>query len=693
MGKEVRFKFGTSQIKIRRYSSYCYFFLLLTLPLAHTGYAAVFPKEPRDTTIRNCSITPPYIPPTVKNSTEGLARLRQEMRNRNISAYIIPSTDPHLGEYIADREKRRQWMTGFTGSAGEAVVTMTRAALFTDSRYWTQAERQMDCNWELQKSVSPSAMVSWIVEEGNPGDEIGFDPFLWSINEWESYNNLFEGSGRIPRSIAVNLVDVVWGSQRPPLPDNEIYAIPEEFLGNSWQEKVTAIRNQMEVHAQKPSALLLSALEETAWLFNLRGQDIPYNPFFYSYAMLTNHSIRLFVNTSRVTGAVRNYLTANCPGPMCVEILEYETVRDTLTDYVKGDVKVWIGSQYTNYGVYEIIPKDKLLSESYSPIMITKSVKNEKEQKILKDCHIRDAVAVIEYLVWLEKKVPANAVTELSGAHYVDGLRTKQAHAKGPSFETISAGGLNAALAHYSATNETNRQLTVNEMYLVDSGGQYLDGTTDITRTVHWGKPTDFEKEAYTRVLMGNIELSRLVFPPQTSGRVVEAFARHALWEAGLNYGHGTGHGIGNFFAVHEWPVGFQSSNIALTKGMFSSIEPGYYHDGYFGIRIEDIVLVVEADTKHMFGGQKYLTFETVTLVPYDRNLIDVDIMTEAQIRYVDKYYKKIREVMLPELQRQGLQEEYKWLERNTEPLSPGTTVAVSLGVLSASLLVSLFLQ
>ncbi|XP_072285598.1 xaa-Pro aminopeptidase 2 [Pyxicephalus adspersus] len=657
------------------------------------GFAAVFPKQPRDTTIRNCSISPPYIPPTVTNSTEQLNRLRQEMRNHNISVYIIPATDPHLGEYIADRERRRQWMTGFSGSAGDAVVTLKRAALFTDSRYWTQAERQMDCNWELQKSVSLSAIVSWILQEGNSGDEIGFDPFLWSINDWESYNNLFQGSGRILRSIPNNLVDAVWGSQRPPLPDNEIYAIPSDFLGNSWQEKVIKIRNQMEQHSQKPTALLLTALEETAWLFNLRGQDIPYNPFFYSYGMLTKNSISLFVNVSRITNTVRNYLNSNCPGSTCVQIIDYDKVRETLIDYVKGDVKVWIGSLYTNYGVYEIIPKDKLLSEIYSPIMITKSVKNDREQQLLKDCHIRDAVAVIEYLVWLEKNVPTNTVTELSGTHFVDGLRAKQAYSKGPRFETISAGGLNAALAHYSPTNETNRLLTVKEMYLVDSGGQYLDGTTDITRTVHWGNPTAFEKEAYTRVLMGNIELSRLVFPPQTSGRVLEAFARQALWEAGLNYGHGTGHGIGNFFAVHEWPVGFQSNNIALTKGMFSSIEPGYYHDGYFGIRLEDIVLVVEADTKYMYGGQKYLTFETVTLVPYDRKLIDKSIMTDAQIRYVDKYYEKIRRIMLPELQRQGRHEEYKWLEKNTEPLSPGNIVTASLGLLSVSFIISMFLQ
>ncbi|KAM9326274.1 uncharacterized protein PAF06_002460 [Gastrophryne carolinensis] len=656
-----------------------------------SGYSAGFAIEPRDPTIRNCSVTPPFLPTTAKNSTEELARLRQQMRLHNISAYIVPATDPHLGEYIADREKRRQWLSGFTGSAGEAVVTMTRAAVFTDSRYWTQAERQMDCNWELQKTASPSTIVSWILQEIGEGEQVGFDPFLWSINEWESYNGLFQGSGRILLSIPTNLVDVVWGNQRPPLPDNEIYSLPKEFVGNGWQEKVAIIREQMEKHSQKPTALLLSNLEETAWLFNLRGQDIPYNPFFYSYAMLTKTSISLFVNVSRISDAVRNDLSTDCPDFTCVQIEEYDKVRDTVLNYTRGDVRVWIGSLYTNYGVYEIIPKTKLVSESYSPVMMTKAAKNEREQRLLKDCHIRDAVAVIELLVWLEKTVPTNHVTELSSALYVDGKRGKQAHFKGPSFETISASGLNAALAHYSASNETNRLLSLNEMYLVDSGGQYLDGTTDITRTVHWGKPTDFEKEAYTRVLMGNIELSRLVFPPRTSGRVIEAFARHALWEAGLNYGHGTGHGVGNFFSVHEWPVGFQSNNVVMTKGMFTSIEPGYYHDGQFGIRIEDIVLVVEADTKHVFGGEKYLTFETVTLVPYDRNLINIGLMSDVQIQYVNDYYEKIRRVMLPELQRQNLQEEYKWLQRNTEPLSHGTlAVAASLVVLSLSTMVTL---
>ncbi|KAG9478175.1 hypothetical protein GDO78_013271, partial [Eleutherodactylus coqui] len=570
--------------------------LTLILITQH-GFAEDVPK-PRDTTIRNCTASPPYIPPTAKDSTEDLKNLRQHMTANNISAYIIPATDPHLGEYTADREKRIKWLTGFTGSSGTAVVTLTRGAVFTDSRYWTQAERQMDCNWELQKILSAYEIVPWILQELQDGDAIGFDPFLFSIDDWQSFNNLLQDSGKVLSSIPDNLVDAVWGGQRPTLPDNRIYDIPNEFVGSTWQEKVIDIRKQMEQHSQKPTAVLLSALEESAWLFNLRGQDVPNNPFFYSYSLLTNDSIRFFVNVSRITDSVHTYLNTNCPASTCVQILDYEKVRETVTDYVKGEVKVWIGSKYTNYGLYEVIPKGKLVSENYSPVMMTKSVKTEKEQELLKQCHIRDAVAVVEYLVWLEKNVPKDVVTELSGADYVDQLRAKQAHFRGPSFSTISAGGLNAALPHYRPDNQTDRRLSVTEMYLIDSGGQYYDGTTDITRTLHWGTPTHFEKEAYTRVLMGNIELSRLVFPPRTSGRVIESIARTALWEVGLNFGHGTGHGIGNFFAVHEWPVGFQSNNIGFTKGMFTSIEPGYYHDGYFGIRIEDIAVVVEADTE-----------------------------------------------------------------------------------------------
>uniref|UniRef100_A0A8C4LGS9 Xaa-Pro aminopeptidase 2 n=1 Tax=Equus asinus asinus TaxID=83772 RepID=A0A8C4LGS9_EQUAS len=550
--------------------------------------------------VRNCSTSPPYIPVTAVNTTERLTALRQQIQMLNLSAYIIPDTDAHMSEYIGDHDKRRAWITGFTGSAGTAVVTMGKAALWTDSRYWTQAERQMDCNWELHREDS-----------------------------WESYNADLQASDRQLVSIADNLVDLVWGSERPAVPSQPIYALQEAFIGSTWQDKVSGIRSQMQQRREAPTAVLLSALDETAWLFNLRSSDIPYNPFFYSYTLFTDSFIRLFVNKSRLSSETLQYLNADCTLHMCVQLEDYSQVRDSIKAYASGDVRIWIGTSYTTYGIYELIPKEKLVEDTYSPVMVTKAVKNSKEQALLRASHVRDAVAVIRYLVWLEKNVPSGAVDEFSGAELLDKFRGEEEFSSGPSFETISASGLNAALAHYSPTKELHRKLSSDEMYLVDSGGQYWDGTTDITRTVHWGTPSAFQKEAYTRVLIGNIDLSRLVFPAATSGRMVEAFARKALWDVGLNYYHGTGHGIGNFLCVHEWPVGFQSSNIAMAKGMFTSIEPGYYQDGEFGVRIEDIALVVEAETKY---PGTYLAFEVVSLVPYDRNLIDVSLLSPEQV-------------------------------------------------------------
>ncbi|XP_061033705.1 xaa-Pro aminopeptidase 2 isoform X3 [Eubalaena glacialis] len=556
---------------------------------------------------------------------------------------------------------------------------MGKAALWTDSRYWTQAERQMDCIWELHKEVGTTPVVTWLLTEIPVGGRVGFDPFLFSINSWESYNVALRDSDRELVSITVNLVDLLWGSERPPVPSEPIYALQEAFTGSSWQEKVSGIRSQMRKHREAPTAVLLSALDETAWLFNLRSSDIPYNPFFYSYTLLTDSSIRLFANKSRFSSETLQYLNSGCTGSMCVQLEDYGQVRDSVQAYTSGVVKIWIGTSYTSYGLYEVIPKEKLIADTYSPVMVTKAVKNSKEQTLLRASHVRDAVAVIRYLVWLEENVPKGTVDEFSGAELLEKFRGEEEFFSGSSFETISASGLNAALAHYSPTKELHRKLSSDEMYLLDSGGQYWDGTTDITRTVHWGTPSAFQKEAYTRVLIGNIDLSRLVFPAATSGRMVEAFARRALWDVGLNYGHGTGHGIGNFLCVHEWPVGFQSGNIAMAKGMFTSIEPGYYQDGEFGIRLEDVALVVEAKTKY---PGTYLTFEVVSLVPYDRNLIDVSLLSPEQLQYLNRYYQTIRETVGPELQRRQLPEEFSWLQRHTEPLAARAAPTASLAPL-----------
>uniref|UniRef100_A0A803TB43 X-prolyl aminopeptidase 2 n=1 Tax=Anolis carolinensis TaxID=28377 RepID=A0A803TB43_ANOCA len=624
---------------------------------------------------RNCTATPPYLPPTAIDTTERLRILRHHMQSHNLSAYIIPATDAHMSEYIAERDKRLAWMTGFTGSSGTGVVTLQKAALFTDSRYWIQAERQMDCNWELQKSGWISAIGQWLVKEVPEGEKIGLDPYLFSIDNWDSYLQALDGSNRTLVALDDNLVDLVWGSQRPLPPTNTIYQLPDDFIGMFLNSSIVS---RIKYEGVRNSFLSITGL------FNLRGDDIPYTPVFYAYTLLTKTSISLFVNQSRLSGDASQALAAGCPGPLCVTVVDYEAISESLRIYVQQDgVHIWIGTEYTTLALYREIPpvRDE---KGRSCLLCGMTTTGGKMCLFLS--HISNAIAVIRYLVWLEKMVPSGSVDEISGANFVNQLRREELFCHGPSFETISASGLNAALAHYSPSNTTSRKLTVDEMYLLDSGGQYLDGTTDITRTVQWGEPTALQKEAYTRVLMGNIDLSRLVFPPRTSGRMVEVLARRPLWEVGLNYGHGTGHGIGNFLSVHEWPVGFQSNNVPLDKGMFTSIEPGYYLEGEFGIRLEDVALVVEAQTK------PYLTFEVVSLVPYARNLIDINLLSQEQIQYINSYYESIRKYIGPELQRRHLDEEYQWLQRNTQPLSRSSLLAASLGTLAMGTVASTLL-
>ncbi|NXG59799.1 XPP2 aminopeptidase, partial [Hemiprocne comata] len=393
------------------------------------------------TDIRDCSTDPPYLPPTATNTTGRLAALRDAMRALGLHAYIVPSTDAHMSEYIAERDSRLRWLTGFTGSAGTGVVTQGRAALWTDSRYWTQAERQLDCNWELQRTTWIESIGLWILQAVPAGGSIGLDPFLFSIDTWNSYSQALQGSGRTLLPTQTNLVDQVWGDQRPPNASGKIYSLPEAFTGSSWQEKVTGIRQQMEQHVRHPTAVLLAGLEETAWLFNLRGDDIPYNPVFYSYTLLTNTNISLFVDDWRLSPEALQSLRAQCPGPLCVELLPYGQAQAHLSHYVQGNVTVWLGTEYTTYGLYGTIPQEKLLEDSYSPIMLAKAVKNAKEQELLRTAHVRDAVAVIQYLLWLEKMVPQRQVDEFSGAQHIDALRQAQEHSRGPSFQSISASG------------------------------------------------------------------------------------------------------------------------------------------------------------------------------------------------------------------------------------------------------------
>uniref|UniRef100_A0A7N6A9W6 X-prolyl aminopeptidase (aminopeptidase P) 2, membrane-bound n=1 Tax=Anabas testudineus TaxID=64144 RepID=A0A7N6A9W6_ANATE len=586
-------------------------------------------------TERNCSLTPPYLPSTAVNTTLQLKELRALMSPLSISAYIIPDTDAHLSEYISPRDARLAFMTGFTGSAGTAVVTPTKAVLWTDSRYWVQAERQMDCNWDLKRDVSIMSVAEWLISEVPPGGEIGFDPFLFSLKTQEDYSVNLMSSNRSLKSMPANLVDQVW-KERPSIPPGGLIRLPDRV-----------IRGFLYVCMCLYCKHTNCSLSVCLWLFNMRGSDIPYNPFFYSYTLLTMNEIWLFVHMERITDELKVYLNTSCDGPLCVQLKSYDSVLDDLKMYVdQPGIKVWIGTEYTNY----IIIINENVIKTHLPVCCCNSVQ------------VRDAVAVIQLLMWLEKVVPEGKETELTAAKYVDTCRSKQ-----------------------KDNRENNRKLTVDEMYLVDSGGQYLDGTTDITRTVHWGTPTPMQKEAFTRVLMGNIEISRTIFPSGTRGVNMEMLGRRALWEVGLNYGHGTGHGVGNYFGVHEWPVGFQSNNIPFREGMFTSIEPGYYKENDFGIRIEDVAVIVPVTTKY---GHNYLTFDTVSLVPYDRKLIDTSLLSSEQLQWLNSYYETIRKLVGLELDQQELHEEKDWMLRNTEPfVAPGSSASVSSSSLTLILL------
>ncbi|NXO92078.1 XPP2 aminopeptidase, partial [Certhia brachydactyla] len=389
--------------------------------------------------IRDCSTDPPYLPPTATNTTAGLAVLRDIMRTHGVHAYIVPSTDAHMSEYISERDARLGWLTGFTGSAGTAVVTQDKAALWTDSRYWTQAERELDCNWELQRTTSIESIGMWILkavpEEGN----VSLDPFLFSVDTWNSYRRALHGSGRTLLPLETNLVDQAWGDQRPLPSSSEIYSLPEEFTGSSWQEKVAGIRQRMEQHVRRPTAVLLSGLEETAQQEHKVGSTQQVTPTSMPAAPRSLPS--LFVEQSRLSAAARESLRSGCPGPLCVELQEYGQVSAHLRRYAQDNVTVWLGTEYTTYGLYGIIPQEKLLEENYSPVMMAKAVKNAHEQEMLRAAHVRDAVAVIQYMLWLQKTVPQGQVDEFSGARHIDALRWVQEHSRGPSFQSISASG------------------------------------------------------------------------------------------------------------------------------------------------------------------------------------------------------------------------------------------------------------
>ncbi|XP_059160080.1 xaa-Pro aminopeptidase 1-like [Physella acuta] len=599
-----------------------------------------------------------------------LSKLRALMHNhayvsQPLHAYIIPTGDAHQSEYVAECDNRRSYITGFTGSSGTAIVTTSEAALWTDGRYYLQAEQQLSNEWKLMKQGLPETPTEskWLNSVLPVGGRVGCDPRLMSIDKWKPLHKELQSFGHELVSVDENLVNLIW-SDRPDEPHSELIILTEAETGKTWQQKVSQIREKMI--EEKISALVVTALDEIAWLFNLRGADIIYNPVFFSFAILTLDSINLFINEKKLSKQVLQHLSD-------VQFHPYESVYQFLSKLAESEAvsKIWISGN-SSYAIYNRIPKQKIHLAS-TPLALMKCVKTEAEMKGMEHAQVKDAVALCEFFVWLEKEVSKGSVTEVSAAKKAEFFRSQQENFISLSFDTISSIGPNGAIIHYKPSSKTDSTVTTDQIYLIDSGAQYREGTTDTTRTIHLGTPSKHEQECFTRVLKGHINLASAIFPPGIKGHMLDTLARQYLWEVGLDYRHGTGHGVGAFLNVHEGPCGISfrtpPTEANLEENMVLTDEPGYYEDGKFGIRIENCMKVIKAVTKHKFGGKDFLTFEPITLVPIQRKMIDASILTAKETEWLNNYHSKVRQVVGDELKRQNKTEVYQWLIKATETL------------------------
>ncbi|CEP01354.1 unnamed protein product (mitochondrion) [Plasmodiophora brassicae] len=595
-----------------------------------------------------------------------LTALRRVMADQAVAACIVPSEDAHQSEYVAPAAERRRFLSGFTGSAGTAVVTATQALLWTDGRYFDQATNELSSSWTLmrQGNADVPQIHEWLASNLKRDARIAVDPFVTSLSVFRTLT----GAGLAEITpITPNLVDTVW-DDKPDAPADPVFTHPREYSGESTQDKLAAVRQRLE--EKGAFAFVVCALDEVAWLLNLRGSDIAFNPVFFSYAIVTMEDVLLFIDSNKLSTDVADYLSG-----LSVQVLPYDAIVTELSRLpVPEGKKIWIDPLQCSLALFNAIRKTPIL-ELQSPVCELKAIKNDVELEGFRQCHIRDGAAVCQFLCWLEAQVKAGApIDEISAADKLEAFRKRRRLFKGLSFSTIPGSGPNGAIIHYHPTAQTKRPVTSNEMFLLDSGGQYLDGTTDVTRTVHFGEPTQHEVDCFTRVLIGHIRLAMATFPGGTTGHQLDCLARTSLWSVGLNFNHGTGHGVGSFLNVHEGPHGISHllrriavATSPLKAGMTVTNEPGYYETGRFGIRTESVMLVRPQKTQHEFGSAGWLGFETVTMVPLQASLMNLDLMSDAEIEWVDNYHAECLEKLAPELGDD--RDTLAWLHKACRPL------------------------
>ncbi|MFK7969454.1 MAG: aminopeptidase P family protein [Bacteroidia bacterium] len=572
-----------------------------------------------------------------------LTLLRNAMKELGVDACIIPSTDPHQSEYVADRWQARRYLTGFDGSAGTAVVTQDFAGLWTDSRYFIQAEKQLQgSGFELMKLNVPHTpeFVSWISDNLEEGSKVAVDGAVLSYAKAESFETAFEGVG-IELVTDIDLIEDAW-PDRPGLAKAAIYEHELQYAGVSREEKFDLLRKKMV--KKGADYALLTALDDIAWLFNLRGADVDFNPVFVAYALVGENDIWLCVDIEKMPPELQQSLSN-----AGIRLTAYDRL-EVLIEQLPKDSAIYLDPRQTSVSLLYPIWDHHGENEIEGPSLVSalKGSKNDHEQALVREVMVKDGVAMVHFIHWLETHIGKEAIRETTAAKKLLSFRSQQPLFVGESFPAISGYGPNGAIVHYRAQEGDDAELKPEGVYLIDSGGQYLDGTTDITRTLALGPVSRQAQEDFTRVLQGYIDLDMAIFPKGTSGRQLDILARKSLWDAGLNYGHGTGHGVGFFLNVHEGPqrISPGGNGVPLSPGMITSNEPGLYREGKYGMRMENLILVTKDGPASDFGT--FYSFETLTLCPIDQNMIIPDLLSEKARSWLNQYHQMVFERLSP---------------------------------------------
>lgn len=590
-----------------------------------------------------------------ENIRSRVKALRELMKSEKLDAYIITSADPHLSEYPATRWQGRTWISGFTGSAGTVVITDGKAGLWTDSRYFIQAESELsDTGIELYKlGVADAIQVEdFLLNELKSGSVVGVDGMTYAASTSDSLSKLLSKKN-IRLITTLDLVDRIW-TDRPAVPNLPVFEMPISLAGVSAAQKLNTIVDN--IHKQGADATLLSALDEVAWALNIRGSDVDYNPVAVSYAFISEEETVWFVLPEKVPEDIRKRMEADG-----IQIADYDRIGDYLQQ-LNSEKSILLDHTKTNASIYRQIAERCEIIHAPSPVALLKSIKNETELAGFRSAMVKDGIALVRFFRWLEAALQqGEKVTEMGVDKQLTFFRSQQDQYVSNSFGTIAGYKEHGAIVHYSASEETNATLASEGLLLIDSGAQYMDGTTDITRTISLGNPTDAEKKDFTRVLKGHISLAKCKFPRGTRGSQLDILARKALWDSGLNFLHGTGHGIGHFLNVHEGPqsIRMEENSVKLEPGMVTSNEPGVYRAGQYGIRIENLI-VVHRESETEFG--EFYDFETITLCPIDTSLIIVSMLSMRERMWLNKYHERVYDRLSPYLN----EEEKEWLKTKT---------------------------